>query len=413
MITGAQAMVKCLENEGVKDVFGYPGAAICPFYDALADSDIRHILVRQEQNAGHAASGYARVSGRPAVCIATSGPGATNLITALATAYMDSIPVIAITGQVSSEQLGRDVFQEADITGAAEPFTKYSYIVKNAADIPRIFKEAFIIAGSGRPGPVLIDIPIDIQNKKLEFHYPESVAIRGYKPTVEGNCGQIKRVAKALADCKKPVICVGGGVFFADAADEVLQFSQKLRIPVVSTMMGLGAVPGGYELFLGMMGMHGVAASNLAIREADLLLIVGARIGDRAVNSPDAIAKNTKIVHIDIDPAEIGKNVGVHIPLVGDAKNALYVDAFGRRAGGYDPGRGRWTEPDLVRELFSGEKRALSNLGRYGHHGLLGSRRDGRKVCVSRSAGVRRLRGRIVPDADDGAGDDCAAPNSG
>ena len=296
MITGAQAMVKCLENEGVKDVFGYPGAAICPFYDALADSDIRHILVRQEQNAGHAASGYARVSGRPAVCIATSGPGATNLITALATAYMDSIPVIAITGQVSSEQLGRDVFQEADITGAAEPFTKYSYIVKNAADIPRIFKEAFIIAGSGRPGPV---------------------------PTVEGNCGQIKRVAKALADCKKPVICVGGGVFFADAADEVLQFSQKLRIPVVSTMMGLGAVPGGYELFLGMMGMHGVAASNLAIREADLLLIVGARIGDRAVNSPDAIAKNTKIVHIDIDPAEIGKNVGVHIPLVGDAKNAL------------------------------------------------------------------------------------------
>ncbi len=323
MITGAQAMVKCLENEGVKDVFGYPGAAICPFYDALADSDIRHILVRQEQNAGHAASGYARVSGRPAVCIATSGPGATNLITALATAYMDSIPVIAITGQVSSEQLGRDVFQEADITGAAEPFTKYSYIVKNAADIPRIFKEAFIIAGSGRPGPVLIDIPIDIQNKKLEFHYPESVAIRGYKPTVEGNCGQIKRVAKALADCKKPVICVGGGVFFADAADEVLQFSQKLRIPVVSTMMGLGAVPGGYELFLGMMGMHGVAASNLAIREADLLLIVGARIGDRAVNSPDAIAKNTKIVHIDIDPAEIGKNVGVHIPLVGDAKNAL------------------------------------------------------------------------------------------
>lgn len=368
MMTGAQAMVKCLENEGVKDVFGYPGAAICPFYDALADSGIRHILVRQEQNAGHAASGYARVSGRPAVCIATSGPGATNLITALATAYMDSIPVIAITGQVSSEQLGRDVFQEADITGAAEPFTKYSYIVKNAADIPRIFKEAFTIAGSGRPGPVLIDIPIDVQNKKLEFHYPESVAIRGYKPTVEGNFGQIKRVAKALADCEKPVICVGGGVFFAKAADEVLRLSQKLRIPVVSTMMGLGAVPGGYDLFLGMMGMHGVAAANLAIREADLLLIVGARIGDRAVNSPDAIANNTKIVHIDIDPAEIGKNVGVHIPLVGDAKNALSrlagevaeldfsewsAQAVSRKKTGAFPARENGVNPKRFMAMFS------------------------------------------------------------
>ena len=211
MISGAKAVVKCLEKEHIPVIFGYPGAAICPFYDELTKSDIRHILVRQEQNAGHAASGYARMTGRPGVCVVTSGPGATNLITALATAYMDSIPMVAITGQVSSDLLGRDVFQEVDITGAAEPFTKHSYLVKNAADIPQIFKEAFYIASTGRPGPVLIDLPVDIQKQMIDFHYPVTVSIRGYNPNVKGHVIQIKRVLQAIGQSKRPVICVGGG----------------------------------------------------------------------------------------------------------------------------------------------------------------------------------------------------------
>lgn len=324
MITGAEAIVKSLENEGVSVVFGYPGAAICPFYDALTKSgNIRHILVRQEQNAGHAANGYARVTGKPGVCIATSGPGATNLITALATAYMDSIPVVAITGQVSSDLLGRDVFQEADITGAAEPFTKYSYLLKNAADLPRIIKEAFYIAGSGRPGPVLIDIPVDVQKAKLEFSYPSEVNIRGYKPSVKGNFMQIKRVCAELHKAKKPLICAGGGVISADAGKELAAFSEKYHIPVVSTMMGIGVMPPAHPLYLGMIGMHGLKAANRALSEADLLMIIGARVGDRAVATPDALENRSVIVHIDVDPAEIGKNVGTNIPLVGDAKTVF------------------------------------------------------------------------------------------
>ena len=324
MVNGAQIMVKCLEKEGVKVVFGYPGAAICPFYDELYQSEIHHILVRQEQNAGHAASGYARASGKPGVCIATSGPGATNLITGLATAYMDSIPIIAITGQVRSDLLGRDVFQEVDITGACEPFTKHSYLVKNTADLPRVFKEAFHIAATGRPGPVLIDIPIDIQqNETSEFHYPEKAEIIGYKPRSSGHPLQIKRAAAALKESKRPLICSGGGVLSSGTKLKLLAFAEKTGIPVVSTMMGIGVMPSEHPLYLGMLGSHGKACANKAIHQADCIILCGARVGDRAVASPDQIAEKATIIHIDIDPAEIGKNMKAHIPIVGDMNLSL------------------------------------------------------------------------------------------
>lgn len=323
MLTGAQAMAKALEAEGVKIVYGYPGAAICPFIDSLRDSPIRQVLVRQEQNAGHAASGYARITGRPGVCFATSGPGATNLITALATAYMDSIPLIAITGQVRSDLIGRDVFQEADITGAAEPFIKHSYLVKDAGDLPRIFKEAFTIASTGRPGPVLIDVPVDIQGQKLAFIYPDSVDIKGYKPSFKGHALQIRRVAQALSKAKRPVICAGGGVLTAGACAELAAFAEKCRTPVVTTMMGIGALPTDHPLHLGMLGTHGSQAANKAIHESDMVVIVGARVGDRAMAAPNQIASRAQVVHIDVDPAEIGKNMETEIPIVGDARQIL------------------------------------------------------------------------------------------
>lgn len=323
MITGAKAMVKCLEEEGISVIFGYPGAAICPFYDSLLDSKIKHILVRMEQNAGHSANGYARATRKPAVCVATSGPGATNLITALATAYMDSIPLVAITGQVSSDLLGRDVFQEVDITGSAEPFTKYTYLVKDAAEIPRVFKEAFFIASTGRQGPVLIDIPVDVQKQMLDFVYPKEVAIRSYKPTIKGHVVQIKKVAKAISEAKRPVICVGGGVFANYGEEKLREMSERFSLPVVSTMMGIGVMPSEHPLYFGMLGMSGRTYANRAVHESDLLVIIGARVADRAVSSPETVEKETKIIHIDIDPAEIGKNMGTTIPLVGDAAQIL------------------------------------------------------------------------------------------
>lgn len=317
-------MVECLRAEGVSTVFGYPGAAICPFYDELRASDIRHILVRQEQNAAHAANGYARISGRPGVCIATSGPGATNLITGIATAYMDSIPLIAITGQVRSDQLGRDVFQEADITGATEPFNKHSYLVTNARDLPRIFKEAFHIASTGRPGPVLIDVPIDVQQQAVKtFSYPKSVDIMGYKPSVKGHVRQIERAVERIAQAERPVICAGGGVISAGAQKLLKKFAEQTSIPVVTTMMGIGALPSAHPLNLGMMGMYGVQAANRAFHETDLVLLVGARVGDRTVAAPDQLAKRADIIHIDIDPAEIGKNLKTDIPIVGDIAHVL------------------------------------------------------------------------------------------
>ncbi len=322
-IKAAKAMVLCLEKEGVKVVFGYPGAAICPFYDELENSDIHHVLVRYEANAGHSASGYARVTNKPAVCIATSGPGATNLLTAIATAYADSIPLVCITGQVSSDQIGCDVFQEVDITGAAEPFVKYSYLLKDASELPRIFKEAFHIAGTGRKGPVLIDVPIDISLEEIEFEYPETAFLRSYKPTVKGNSLQVKRVAQALKTSERPLICAGGGVLASGAKSELISFAEKFNIPVVSTMMGLGIFPSEHKLYFGMLGMHGVKSANEAVRRCDTIIIIGARVGDRAVSKPEFLAKTTKIIHIDIDPAEIGKNIETHIPLVGDCKTIL------------------------------------------------------------------------------------------
>ncbi|MCX7922871.1 MAG: biosynthetic-type acetolactate synthase large subunit [Clostridia bacterium] len=322
-LTGAKAIIKALEMENVEVMFGYPGAAICPFYDALLDSGIRHILTRNEQGAVHAASGYARVTGKTGVCVATSGPGATNLITGIATAYMDSIPVVAITGQVSSELIGKDVFQEADITGATAPFCKHNYLVKNVKDLPRIIKEAFHIASTGRPGPVVIDIPVDVQNRELDFIYPDKVDIKGYKPTYKGHAQQIKRVAEALENAKAPVICAGGGVVNANASGELLELVNKSGIPVVTTMMGIGSLPSKHKLNLGMLGSHGLYAANYAVHNADLLIIMGARVGDRAIAATNKITEKAKIIHIDIDPAEIGKNIEVTVPVVGDVKLIL------------------------------------------------------------------------------------------
>ena len=319
---GADAIIKCLEAEGVDTVFGYPGVAICPFYNSILESDIRTILIRTEQNAAHAASGVARITGKPGVCAVTSGPGATNVITGIATAFADSIPLICITGQVNSELLGSDVFQEADITGAVESFVKYSYLIKDVNEIPRVFKEAFYIANTGRKGPVLIDIPIDIQNATInKFKYPEEVKLRTYKPTVKGNAVQIKKVIKELEKAKRPIICAGGGVLLSESQEELRKFSEEHQIPVVSTMMGIGVMPTRHPLYFGMVGNNGKAYPNRAMNESDLLIMVGARVADRAVSQPDLITKGKVLVHIDVDPAEIGKNAGATIPLVGDAKH--------------------------------------------------------------------------------------------
>ena len=324
MISGADIMVKCLEAEGVKVIFGYPGATICPFYDSLLNSNIKHILVRQEQNAAHAASGYARAKSTVGVCVATSGPGATNLITGIATAYMDSIPMIAITGQVKSELLGRDVFQEADITGACEPFTKHSYLVKSTEELPRVFKEAFHIATTGRPGPVLIDIPMDMQTNCIEdFVYPDKVNILGYKPNTKGHSIQIKKAVELIKNSKRPILVSGGGVLSSGAKLKLQKFAELTQIPVLSTMMGIGVMPSEHPLYLGMLGTHGRKCANAALQKADLTIVCGARLGDRAIASPNQMEERAKVIHIDIDPAEIGKNVKTTIPIVGDMNNVM------------------------------------------------------------------------------------------
>ncbi len=322
IMNGADAIVKCLEQEGVTTVYGYPGVAIAPFYNSILNSNIRTILVRTEQNAAHAASGEARVAGHVGVCAVTSGPGATNLITGIATAFADSIPIVCITGQVKSDDMGSDVFQEADITGAVESFVKYSYIVKKVEDIPRIVKEAFYIANSGRKGPVLIDVPIDVQNAPIKsFKYPAEVNIRAYKPTIKGHIVQIKKVIKELEKAKRPIICAGGGVHLSDAVCELRDFAHKHRIPVVTTMMGIGVMQTNDAMHFGMVGNNGKAYANRAMNEADVIMMVGARVADRAISQPDLITTNKILVHIDVDPAEIGKNAGASIPLVGDIKH--------------------------------------------------------------------------------------------
>ncbi len=323
-MNGADAIVKCLELENVEYVFGYPGVAICPFYDSILNADIKTILVRHEQHAAHAASGYARLTGKVGVVAVTSGPGATNVITGIATAYADSIPLVVITGQVDSRLMGSDVFQEADISGACESFVKYSYIIRKAEDVPYVVKEAFHIANTGRKGPVLIDFPIDIQNQKInKFEYPDTLSMPSYKPTVKGNPKQIDKVVRELKKAKRPLICTGGGAHLSGAADVIRAFADKHRIPVVSTMMGLGTMPTEHPMFFGMVGNNGQAYGNRAMNQADMILLAGARVADRSIARPNEIEDNKVLVHIDVDPAEIGKNAGPSIPLVGDLKHVF------------------------------------------------------------------------------------------
>lgn len=323
-MTGAEMVVKTLEQNGVKTVFGYPGAANCPIIDKLSFSSIKHILTRNEQGAAHMASGFARVTKKVGVCTATSGPGATNLITGLATAYMDSIPMVALTGQVGTALIGKDAFQEVDITGATLPFTKHSYLIKDGMDIPRVIDEAFHIAGTGRPGPVLIDFPMDILKK--EFDYPdesEGVNIRGYKLIGKANESQIKKIAEAIKNAKQPVVLAGGGVVISDAVNEFRKFIKETEIPVVSTMMGIGVLPSSSPKYYGMIGSHGAKRANMILNRADLVIVMGSRLGDRSVAHANGFKSNKKIVHIDLDPAEIGKNVIPDIPVVGDIKDVL------------------------------------------------------------------------------------------
>lgn len=323
-LTGAQALIESLKIEGVEHIFGYPGGTVLPIYDVLfGEKSIKHILTRHEQGAVHAADGYARTTGKVGVCIATSGPGATNTITGIATAFMDSVPIVVITGQVATPMIGRDSFQEADVTGITQPITKHNYLVKNAEDIPRVMKEAFHIARTGRPGPVVIDIAKDAQVKKIKFKYPDKVNLPGYKPTLKGHPRQIKAAAKMISISSKPLIYAGGGIISSGAAKELLEFAEKLNIPVTTTMMGLGAFPENHKLALRMLGMHGTAYANYAIQECDVLIAVGARFDDRVTGHLPTFAPKAKHIHIDIDPAEIGKNVRADVPIVGDAKLTL------------------------------------------------------------------------------------------
>lgn len=328
-LNGARALLESLKRQGAKEVFGYPGGQIMPLYDALYDFDgIEHILTRHEQGAAHAADAYARVTGKVGVCIATSGPGATNIVTGLMTAYMDSIPMVAITGQVPTSLLGKDAFQESDIVAVTMPITKHNYLVKDVRDIPRIVKEAFHIAATGRPGPVLIDVPKNVQLAMIslaDFNelYDQPIKLIGYNPTVEGHPKQIKSAVKLIDESKKPVIIAGAGAFHSGASDLVVKLAEKSHIPVINTLLGLGVIPISHELACGMAGMHGTVASNYSIYESDLIIACGIRFDDRLTGKLETFAPNAKIIHIDIDPAEIGKNKKADIPIVGDLKHIL------------------------------------------------------------------------------------------
>ena len=321
--SGAEILIKCLEAENVDTIFGYPGGQVLPIYDALYDADIRHILCRHEQGAAHAADGYARATGRPGVCLATSGPGATNLVTGIANANMDSVPLVAITGQVPWPLLGRDSFQEADITGITMPITKHNYLVRDTAELSRIVKEAFHIATTGRPGPVLIDIPKDVSSGEYVYEQPDTLSLPGYKPSVTADPKQLAAAAKAITEAERPVFYAGGGVVISGAHHEMIALAELLMAPVATTLMGLGGFPGDHPLALGMLGMHGSRYANFAVCECDLLIAVGARFDDRVTGKVDTFASEAKKIHIDIDPAEIGKNVPVDIPIIGDIKLIL------------------------------------------------------------------------------------------
>jgi len=326
VITGSEMLLRSLLLEGVECVFGYPGGAVLYIYDAMYGfSDFHHVLTRHEQGAIHAADGYARATGKVGVCIATSGPGATNLVTGIATAYMDSVPLVVITGNVVQSAIGTDAFQEADIIGITMPITKHSYLVRKAEDIPRIIHEAFHIASTGRRGPVLIDIPKDVSAAKALFQPAAEVNLRGYNPTITPNKLQVDKLLKAIAEAKRPVVLAGGGVVYSGAHEELLKFIETTQIPITTTLLGLGGFPSGHELWMGMPGMHGTYTANKAIQGSDLLINIGARFDDRVTMKLQGFAPNAKVAHIDIDPAEIGKNVPTDIPIVGDVKTVLEI----------------------------------------------------------------------------------------
>lgn len=323
MMTGSQVLIDALLKEGIAKIFGYPGGAVLSLYDELAKSPIQHVLTRTEQSAVHAASGYARVTDTVGVCMSTSGPGATNLVTGLATAYMDSIPLVAITGQVATNMIGTDAFQEIDITGITMPMTKHNYLVKKTEDIPKIVQEAFHIARTGRPGPVLIDLPRNIADSMGQFTMPDTVELRGYKPTYKGHPAQIKSMVRWLLECERPLICSGGGVISSGASELMQQLAQLIEAPVTTTLMGLGSMPASHPLNVGMLGLHGTVSANKALMNCDLLIGMGMRFDDRVTGVVNKFAPNARIIHLDIDPAEIGKNVSVDLPIVGDIKNIL------------------------------------------------------------------------------------------
>lgn len=322
-LKGAQILVETLKREGVEYIFGHPGGAVLPIFDALYQSPLRFILTRHEQGAAHAADGYARATGKVGVCIATSGPGATNLVTGIATANMDSVPMVIFTGQVKRKLIGNDAFQEADVTGITRPITKHSYLVKKTEDLARIIREAFYIASTGRPGPVLVDLPVDVSMEETEYVYPEKVSLRGYKPTYFGHPGQIKKACRLIKEAKKPIIYAGGGVIISGAMEELKKLVEKTSIPVTTTLLGLGSFPETHPLSLKMLGMHGTVYANYAIMNSDLIIAIGARFDDRVTGDVEKFAPQAKIIHIDIDPTAISKNIPVDVPIVGDAKNVL------------------------------------------------------------------------------------------
>ncbi len=322
-LTGAKIFVESLKKQGVEVIFGYPGGVVLPIFDALYDSDIKFILTRHEQGAAHAADGYARATGKVGVCLATSGPGAANLVTGLGTANMDSIPVVAFTGQVKTHLIGNDAFQEADVIGITRPISKHNYLVKDINNLATTIKNSFHIASTGRPGVVVVDLPVDIQIQETNFHYPDKADIRGYNPTCKGHIGQIKRAKKLISQSKKPVLYVGGGVILSGASNKLIEFAKKVDIPVTTTLLGLGAFPGTHRLSLGMLGMHGTAYANHAIQDSDLIIAIGARFDDRVTGKIDEFAPHAKVIHVDIDPCAISKNVKVDIPIVGDANTVL------------------------------------------------------------------------------------------
>ena len=321
--TGSQIIVECLKKEGVDTLFNYPGGAVLPLFDELQHAPFRQLLVRHEQAAVHAADGYARATGKVGVAVVTSGPGATNTVTGIATAFMDSIPIIILTGQVPTLLIGNDAFQEVDIIGITRPCTKHNYLVKEVNDLGRILKEAFYLARSGRPGPILVDLPKDILVDSAEFKYPEKVFIRSYQPTYEGHPGQIQRAVKLIVKSKKPVLYTGGGIISSNASKELTLLAERLGIPVTMTLMGLGGFPGNHPLSLGMLGMHGTYRANMAVMESDLLIAIGSRFDDRVTGKIESFAPQATVIHIDIDPTSISKSVRVDLPIVGDCKRVL------------------------------------------------------------------------------------------